>query len=122
MSTKSAAHLKKVESSMRILQTTTGVKVRQAMILAQFSKKDIVNDSICRMIHRRLEENPKSPQPTSLSPRGTTWHYTTINSTRTMDIAMRSDDRILMWDYSALHNNKLTRTQDIARIKDMRIQ
>ena len=41
MSMKSAAHLKKVESAVRILQTTTGVKVRLAMILANFSKKDI---------------------------------------------------------------------------------
>jgi hypothetical protein len=39
-----------------------------------------------------------------------------------MDITRRSDDRILMLDYSALYNNKLTRTQNIARIKDMRIQ
>ena len=122
MSTKSDAHLKKIKSAVRILQTTTGVKVRQAMILAQFSKKDIANDSIRRMIHRHLEEKPKIPQPMSSSPRGTTWHYTTINSMRMMDIAMRSDSRILMWDYSALYNNKLTRTQDIARIKDMRIQ
>ena len=28
---------------MQILQTTTGIKVRQAMILAQFSKKDVAN-------------------------------------------------------------------------------
>ena len=52
MSMKSAAHLKKVKSAVRILQTTTGVKVRQAMILAIFSKKDIVNDSIRMMIQR----------------------------------------------------------------------
>ena len=58
MSMKSAVHLKKVESAVRILQTTTVVKVRQAMILAQFLKKDIVNDSIRRMIQRRLEEKP----------------------------------------------------------------
>ena len=58
MSMKSAAHLKKVESAVWILQTTTGVKVQQAMILAQFSKKDIANDSICRMIQRCLEEKP----------------------------------------------------------------
>ena len=52
MSMKSAAHLKKVESAVRILQTTTGVKVRLAMILANFSKKDIANDSIRRMIRQ----------------------------------------------------------------------
>jgi hypothetical protein len=31
---------------------------------------------------------------------------------------MRRDDRILLWDNSKLYNNKLTRTQDIARIQD----
>jgi hypothetical protein len=55
---KSAAHLKKVESAVRILQTTTGVKVRQAMILAIFSKKDIVNNSIRMTIQRRIAKKP----------------------------------------------------------------
>ena len=58
MSMKSAAHQKKVESAMRILQTTTGVKGRQAMILAHFLKKDITNDSIHRAIQRRIEKQP----------------------------------------------------------------
>ena len=39
MSMKSAAHMKKVESAVRILDTTTGIKVLQAMILAHFLKK-----------------------------------------------------------------------------------
>jgi len=41
-----------------------------------------------------------------------------------MDIARRSDDGILMCDVGRLcvYNNKLMRTQDIARIKNMRIQ
>jgi hypothetical protein len=71
---KSAAHQKKVESAVRILKTTTGVKVRQAMILANFSKKDIANDSIRRTIQRRIEkQHPtniinfnKSSSPVSL--------------------------------------------------------
>jgi len=58
MSMKSAAHQKKVESAVRILQTTTGVKVRLAMILAHFLKKDIANDSIRRVIQRRIEKQP----------------------------------------------------------------
>ena len=58
MSMKSAAHQKKVESAVRILQTTTGVKGRQAMILAHFLKKDIANDSIRRVIQRRIEKQP----------------------------------------------------------------
>jgi hypothetical protein len=52
MSTKTAAHQKKVESAVQILKTTTGGKVRQAMILANFSKNDIANDSIRRTIQR----------------------------------------------------------------------
>jgi hypothetical protein len=35
---------------MGILQTTTGVKVLQAMILAKFLKSDIANKTVCRMI------------------------------------------------------------------------
>ena len=58
MSMKSAAHLKKVESAVRILQTTTGVKVQQAMILAHFLKKDIASDSIRRVIQCCSEKQP----------------------------------------------------------------
>jgi hypothetical protein len=58
MKSAAAAHLKTVESAVWILQTTTGVKVWQAMILAQFLKKDIANNSIRRMIQCRLEEKP----------------------------------------------------------------
>ena len=58
MSMKSAAHLKKVELAVRILQTTTGVKVWQAMILAQFLKKEIMDNSIRRMIQGCLGEKP----------------------------------------------------------------
>jgi len=55
MPKKSAAHLKKVDEAVRILGTTTGLKLRQAMILAGFPKKDISNDSVHWMIYRRLE-------------------------------------------------------------------
>ncbi len=55
MPKKSAAHLKKVDEAVRILGTTTSLKLRQAMILAGFSKKDISDDSVCRMLRRRLE-------------------------------------------------------------------
>jgi hypothetical protein len=37
---------------------------------------------------------------------------------RTRDIVRRRDDRILLWDDSTFYNNKITRTQYIARIKD----
>ena len=55
MPKKSAAHQKKVDEAMRILNTTTGVIVPQAMILAGFPKKDIANETVRRMIRRRLE-------------------------------------------------------------------
>ena len=54
MPKKSAAHQKKVDEAVRILNTTTGVNVPQAMILAGFPKKDIANETVRRMIRRRL--------------------------------------------------------------------
>ena len=55
MPKKSAAHQKKVDEAVRILNTTTGVNVPQAMILAGFTKKDIANETVRRIIRRRLE-------------------------------------------------------------------
>ena len=57
MPKKSAAHQKKVDEAVRILNTTTGVGVivPQAMILVGFPKKDIANETVRRMIRRRLE-------------------------------------------------------------------
>ena len=55
MPKKSAAQQKKVDAAVRILETTTGVKVPQAMILAGFSKQDIANETIRRMILRRFK-------------------------------------------------------------------
>jgi hypothetical protein len=55
MSKKSVAHQKKVDESVRILNTTTGVIVPRAMILAGFPKKDIANDTVRRMIRCCLE-------------------------------------------------------------------
>ena len=55
MPKKSAAHLKKVDEAVRILGTTTDLKLCQAMILAGLSKKDISDDSMCRMIRCHLE-------------------------------------------------------------------
>jgi hypothetical protein len=43
---KSAAHQKKVDSAVRVLQTTTGVKVPWAMILAGFSKSDSADEIV----------------------------------------------------------------------------
>jgi hypothetical protein len=55
MPKKSAAHQKKADEAVRILNTTTGVNVPWAMILAGFPKKDIANETVRRMIRRRLE-------------------------------------------------------------------
>ena len=55
MPKKSAAHHKKADEAVRILNTTTGVNVLWAMILAGFPKKDIANETVRRMIRRRLE-------------------------------------------------------------------
>ena len=46
-----------------------------------------------------------------------TWQY---NNQLNKDegYVRRREDRILLWDDSTLYNNKLTRSQDIARIKD----
>ena len=52
---KSAAHQKKADEAVRILNTTTGVNVPWAMILAGFPKKDIVDETVRRMIRHRLE-------------------------------------------------------------------
>ena len=55
MPKKSAVQQKRVESAVRILETTIGVKVPQAMILAGFSKQDIANKTIHRMILCRFK-------------------------------------------------------------------
>ena len=48
----SAAQEKKVNTAVRFLQTTTGVKVPQAMILAGFAKKDVANEIVRQMVRR----------------------------------------------------------------------
>jgi len=50
MPKKSATHMKKVNEAVRILGTTTGLNVPQAMILAGFPKKDTTNETVRRMI------------------------------------------------------------------------
>jgi len=55
MPKKSATYQKKANEAVRILSTTTGVNVPWAMILAEFPKKDIADETVRRMIHRCLE-------------------------------------------------------------------
>ena len=52
----SAAQEKKVNAAVRFLQTTTGVKVPQAMILAGFAKKDVANEIVRQMVRRRHQQ------------------------------------------------------------------
>ncbi len=63
MPKKSATHQKKVDEAVQILNTTTGVNVPMAMILAGFLKKDIANETVHRMIPCCLE-NLKAKQTT----------------------------------------------------------
>ena len=46
---------------MRTLDTTTGLNVPKAMLLAGFSKKDIANKTFRRMIHRRVQAKKATP-------------------------------------------------------------
>jgi hypothetical protein len=60
MSTNSAAHQKKVESAVRILQNTTGVRVPQAMILAGFLKSDVTSKTVRQLVrhsHQQKQNN-----------------------------------------------------------------
>jgi hypothetical protein len=50
---KRAAHQKKVDSAVRVLQTTTGVKVPWAMILAGFLK----SDSADKIVHQQVQHH-----------------------------------------------------------------
>ena len=51
---KRAAHQKKVALAVRVLQTTTGVNVPMAMILAGFLKSDIADEIVRQQVRRRL--------------------------------------------------------------------
>ena len=51
---KRATHQKKVASAVRVLQTTTGVNVLMAMILAGFSKSDITDKIMRQQVRCRL--------------------------------------------------------------------
>ena len=47
-------HQKRVNSAVRVLQTTTGVKVPWAMILAGFPKSDSADEIVRQQVRRRL--------------------------------------------------------------------
>ena len=52
----SAAQEKTVGAAVRLLQTTTGVRVPQAMILAGVSKADCANEIMRQMVQRRYKQ------------------------------------------------------------------
>jgi hypothetical protein len=54
---KSATHQKKVDSAVQILQTTAGVRVPGAMILAGFSKSDSASKIVRQQVRHRLAQN-----------------------------------------------------------------
>jgi hypothetical protein len=55
MSKNSAAHQKKFVHAMQVLQKAPDISVSKAMILAQFLKKDIADESVHWVI-RRLQD------------------------------------------------------------------
>jgi hypothetical protein len=70
MSTNSAAHQKKVDAAVRILETNTGLRVPQAMILAGFLKSDAANKIVRQAVWRRkqqLESNACCGRPSLIN-------------------------------------------------------
>jgi hypothetical protein len=66
MSKNSAAHQKKIDTAARILQTTNGLRVPQAMIQAGFSKSDTSNEIVRQAVRRRhqqMESKTRGGQP-----------------------------------------------------------
>jgi len=70
MSKNSAAHQKKVEHNVREILKAPGLSIPDAMVLANFSKKDVANKTLRRVVHRavKLLRDPallglRAPQP-----------------------------------------------------------
>jgi hypothetical protein len=57
MSKNSDARQKKVESAVRIFQTTTSVKVLQAMTLAGFLKSDVASKTVHQAVRCCRQQN-----------------------------------------------------------------
>ena len=52
MSKNSAAHQKKVEHAVQKILKAPGLSIPDAMVLANFSKKDVANKTLRRAVHR----------------------------------------------------------------------
>jgi hypothetical protein len=55
MSKNSAAHQKKVEHAVRKILKAPGLSIPDAMVLANFSKKDVANKTLRRAVHRAVK-------------------------------------------------------------------
>jgi hypothetical protein len=55
MSKNSVAHQKKVEHAVRKILKASGLSIPDAMVLANFSKKDVVNETLRRAVHRAVK-------------------------------------------------------------------
>ena len=55
MSKNSAAHQKKVEHAARKILKVPGLSIPDAMVLANFSKKDVANKTLRRAVHRAVK-------------------------------------------------------------------
>jgi hypothetical protein len=51
----SAAHQKKVEHAVRKILKAPGLSIPDAMVLANFSKKDVAKETLCRAVHRAVK-------------------------------------------------------------------
>ena len=54
MSKNSAAHQKKVEHAVRKLLKAPGLSIPNAMVLANFLKKDVANETLRGVVHRAV--------------------------------------------------------------------
>ena len=55
MSKNSAAHQKKVEHAVRKILKAPGLSIPNAMVLANFSKKDVAKETLRRAVHRAVK-------------------------------------------------------------------
>jgi hypothetical protein len=55
MSKNSAAHQKKVEHAVRKILKAPDLSIPDAMVLANFSKKDVANETVRRAVHRAVK-------------------------------------------------------------------
>ena len=55
MSKNSAAHQKKVEHAVRKILKAPGLSIPDAMVLANFLKKDVANKTVCRAVHQAVK-------------------------------------------------------------------